>query len=296
MIQSRVKRYGEWMAIAVAGVTAIAASTSVAQSAKEHAPAPTGPAPLLMTVREMLKPGEEAAHAKLEAEYTTTLDAGKGDEYYLGMGAITGRQETMFVSGYASLDEMSAVHDYDETVLGAKLDSLDKEHSGTLTGTETTLWRLRPEMSNPNPESLGKMRYMEMIEIHVKLGHAPEFASMMDKIKQGWMKMDPDFHYVIYQQAFGDAKDDAYLVMISVKSLGDLDKHRVKALQYAKTVGEEEHKHLLEFEGEDYNSTVSNLYVFTPSMSRLPKSWTEDDLDFWRPKMVGAAAAAGAQK
>lgn len=282
MVQSRVKMYFAWMAMAVAGVTGVAAS------AQEHAPAPSGPAPVLVTVREMLKPGEEATHAKLEAEYAAVLDAGKGSQYYLGMGAISGKQEAVFVSGYSSLEEMSNVHDYDETMMGAKLDSLDKEHSGTLAGMETTIWKLRPGLSNPDMVNLGKMRYMELIQIHVKLGHAAEFASVIEHIKQGWMKVDPDFHYVIYEQAYGDATDDSYLVMIAVKSLADLDKHHAKVAEYQKGVGEEAHKHMLDFESADYNSTVSNLFVFTPSMSRLPESWTQDDLAFWKPKLTTA--------
>lgn len=274
---------GIWMAMVVVGATAVAAS------AQEHAPMPSGPAPVLVTVREIVKPGEEAAHAKLEAEYAAVLDAGKGSAYYLGMGAITGKEETVFVSGYSSLEEMSDVHDYDETMMGAKLDPLDKEHSATLAGMETTVWKLRPGLSNPDMVSLGKMRYMELTQIHVKLGHSAEFVEVVKRIKQGWMKADPDFHYVVYQQAYGDATDDSYLVMIAAKSLGDFDKHQAKVGEFHKGVGEDAHKEMLEFQRSDYNSTVSNLFVFTPAMSRLPESWMKDDLAFWKPKAVVAA-------
>lgn len=283
MVQSGVRKSIAWMAVAMVGLTAVAAR------AQEHAPEPNGPAPVLMTVREMLKPGEEATHAKLEAEYAAVLDAGKGSEYYLGMGSITGTQQTVFLSGYASLEEMSDVHDYDETMLGEKLDVLDKQHSGTLAGVDTAVWRLREGLSNPDMVSLGKMRYMELIQIHVKLGHGAEFTDVFKHIKQGWMKADPDFHYVVYQQMFGEATDDSYLVVIAVKSLGDLDKHHAKVATYRKGVGAEAYKQMLEFETADYKSTVSNLFVFTPSMSRLPESWTKDDAGFWKPKVAAVA-------
>ena len=285
MVQSRVRTLGMWMAMVVAGTTAVAAS------AQDHAPAPNGPAPVLVTVREMVKPGEEAEHAKLEAEYGAVLDAGKGSEYYLGMGAITGKQEEVFVSGYSSLEEMSDVHDYDETMMGAKLDGLEQRHNATLAGMETTVWKLRPGLSNPDMVSLGKMRYMELTQIHVKLGHGAEFADVVKHIKQGWMTGDPDFHYVVYQQAYGDGADDTYLVMIAAKSLGDFDKHQAKVGEFHKGVGEDAHKEMLEFQRSDYNSTVSNLFVFTPAMSRLPESWMTDDLSFWKPKAAVAATA-----
>ena len=286
MIQSRVRKYVAWMAVVAAGVTAVAVS------AQEHAPAPSGPAPVLVTVREMLKPGEEATHARLEAEYAAVLDAGKGGEYYLGMGAITGTQQAVFLSGYSSLEEISDVHDYDETMMGEKLDSLEKEHNSALSGMDTAIWRLRPELSNPDMVNLGKMRFMELTRIHVKLGHAAEFTDLVKQIKQGWMKADPDFHYLIYQQTFGGATDDSYLVVIAVKSLADLDKHHAKVADYQKGVGEEAYKHMLEFESADYNSTMSNLFVFTPSMSRLPESWIKDDLGFWKPKPAAATVPA----
>ena len=285
MVQTGFGKWVVWMAVVAAGVTTLVAR------AEEHAPVPSGPAPILVTVREIPKPGEEAAHARLEAQYAGVLAAGKGSQYYVGMGAITGAQQTVFLSGYSSLEEMSEVHDYDETMLGEKLSKLDKDHSGTLAGADTAVWRLRPRLSNPDPVNLGKMRFMELIHIHVKLGHSAEFADVIQHVQEGWMKADPDFHYLVYQQTFGEAKDDSYLVVIAVKSLGDLDKHHALVAKYQRGLGEEAQKHMLAFEREGYNSTESNLFVFTPSMSRLPESWTKEDADFWSPKAATAVAA-----
>ncbi len=285
MVQFRVRILLACLAITAGGVTAVAAQT------QEHAPEPSGPAPVLMTVREMLQPGAEATHAKLEAEYAATLDAGKGKQYYLGMGSITGKQQTVFISGYSSLEEMSEVHDQDDTALGEKLASLDEAHSGTLAGVDTAIWRLRPELSNPGVENLAKMRFIELIQIHVKLGHSAGFADVIKNIKEAWMKTDPNFHYSLYQQTFGSSTDDSYMLIIAMKSLADLDKHHSMAAEYKKALGEEVQKHMLEFVSANYNSTESNLYVFTPSMSRLPENWTKDDQDFWKSKPVTAVPA-----
>jgi len=273
------------MAIGAVAIMAIAAR------AQEHDSVPSGPAPVLMTVREMVQPGAEAAHAKLEAEYTAVLDASKGSQYYLGMGAITGKPETMFLSGYASLEEMSEVHDHDDAIMGDKLAGLDEDHSGTLAGMDTAIWRLRPDLSNPDTVNLAKMRFMELIQIHVRLGHSAAFADVFKPIREEWMKADPGFRYSVYQQTFGSAKDDSYLVVIAVKSLADLDKHRAKMAEYQKTLGEDAQKQMLDFESANYNSVESNLFVFTPGMSRLPARWTKDDADFWNPKPTAAVPA-----
>ena len=242
-----------------------------------------------MTVREIPQPGAEATHAGLEAEYAAALNAGKGSQYYLGMGAITGVPQTVFLSGYSSLEEMEEVHDQDEVTMGEKLASLDEEHSGTLAGTDTAIWRLRPNLSNPSPFNLATMRYMEVIHIHVKLGHGPGFADVIKHIREGWMKAEPDFHYSLYQQTLGNSMDDSYMIIIPVKTLADLDKHHSLVADYQKEVGEDNESRMLGFESANYDSVESNLFAFTPSMSRLPPSWTRNDMDFWNPKPAVAA-------
>ena len=285
MVQSRARHCMVWMAIVAAG------ATSVAVRAQEHASAPSGPAPILVTVRETPKPGEEASHAQLEAQYAAALDAAKGSQYYLGMGAITGTPQSVFLTGYASLTEMADVHDYNETTIGDKLDGLAMDHSASLSGVDTAIWRLHPELSNPGTVNLAKMRFMELIHIHVKPGYSAEFAEMTKHIREGWMKADPDFRYSIYRQTFGSATDDSYLVVIAMKSLAELDKHHSMAAEYQKALGADVYKHMLEVERTAYNSTESNLFVFTPSMSRLPESWTRDDPAFWKPKPIVSAPA-----
>ncbi len=290
MFQSRARKLVVCMAVTAVSITGVAAH------AQEHSSAPSGPAPVLMTVGETPRPGAEATHAKLEAEYAAALDAGKGSQYYLGMGAITGTPQTVFVSGYSSLEEMSEVHDNDEATMGEKLAALDEEHSGTLAAVDTAIWRLRPELSNPGAVNLANMRFMELIHIHVKLGHSAEFADVIKQIREGWMKADPEFHYLIYQQTFGSSTDDSYMVEIAIKSLADLDKHHSMVAEYQNGLGEDVQKRLLEFESANYNSTESNLFAFTPSMSRLPESWTKDDAEFWKPKPTVAVPVKKAVK
>jgi hypothetical protein len=290
MVCSRARNLFIWVAITAGSIT------GVSLHAQEHDSAPSGPAPVLMTVREIPQPGAEGAHARFEAEYAAALDAGKASQYYLGMGAVTGTPLTLFLSGYASLEEMSEVHDRDEATMGEKIAALDADHSGTLAGTDTAIWRLRTELSNPNPANLAKMRYMEVIHIHVKLGHGHEFADVIKHIREAWIKADPDFHYSMYQQTFGHSMDDSYMIIIPMKSLADIDKHHSMVTEYRKGLGEDELKHVQEFESANYNSTESNLFAFTPSMSRLPQSWTKDDTDFWRPKPTAAAPAKKAAK
>jgi hypothetical protein len=275
---------------------AVTAATISGLAAQEQNSAPSGPAPILMTVSEVVQPGAEAAHARLEAEYAATLEAGQGSQFYLGMEAITGAPQMVFLSGYASLEEMADVHDQDEGALGEKLAGLEEQHSATLAGTVTAIWRLRPELSNPNTANLAAMRYMDVIHIHVKLGHSAEFAEIIKNFKDGWMKADPDFHYSLYQQIYGGSMDDSYMLVIAVKSLADLDKHHSLVPQFRNNLGEDARKRMHDFESTSFNSIDSNLFAFAPSMSRLPQSWTKGDADFWNPQPAAAVPAKKTEK
>ncbi len=270
---------------------AIAALATATAYAQQKNMVPSGPSPILVTVSEQLQPGAEAAHAALESEYVAALNAGKANQYYLGMGALTGRQQTLFLSGYASLEQMTDVHNQDEAILGEKLDGLGQQHSETLAGSNTAIWQFRPLLSNPTPANLAQMRFMEMIHIHVKLGHGAEFADILQQMRDEWLKADPDFHFSVYQQIYGTTKDDSYLVVIPVQALAQLDRHRSLVGKYQKGLSEAAQKHMLDFERANYDSTESNLFAFTPAISRLPASWTKNDADFWTPTPMAPAPA-----
>ncbi len=277
-------------AVACAAI-ALFSAVGLAASAQQSL-APSGPSPVLVTVSEVPQPGAEAAHAALEAQYAAALNADKAAQYYLGMGALTGKQQNLFLSGYASLEQMADVHDHDEFLLGEKLADLDQQHSEMLSSVNTAIWLFRPLLSNPNPANLAQMRFMEMIHIHVKPGHGPEFAQFTEQMRDTWAKVDPDFHFSVYQQLYGNATDDSYLVMIPVQSLADIDHHQSLVGQYAKSLSPEAQKQMLDFERADYNSTESNLFAFTPAMSRLPASWIRNDAAFWTPAPPAPPAPA----
>lgn len=291
MSESRSRNLLACIAVAVA-----AAFTAATAHAQEQHPTPSGPAPILMTVSETPLPGAQAAHAKLEAQYAATLEAGKGSEYYLGMEGITGPPQSVFLSGYASLEEMADVHSDDGGALGDKLAKLDEQHDTTLAGTVTAIWRLRPELSNPNTANLADMRYMEVIHVHVKLGHSAEFAEIINNFREAWTKVDPDYHYSLYQQVFGGSMDDSYMLLVAMKSLADIDKHHSMVPEFRKNLGEDARKRMLDFESANYNSIDSNLFAFAPTMSRLPQSWTKQDAGFWTPHRTPAAPATKTEK
>ena len=250
----------------------------------QQKPTPSGPSPVLVTVSEVPQPGAEDEHAALEAQYASVLNANKAAQYYLGMGAITGKPQTLFLSGYASLEQMADVHNFDEFTLGEKLAGLDQQHNELLADANTAIWLFRPMLSNPTPANLAQMRFMEMIHIHVRLGHAAAFAQVTEQMRDAWAKTDPDFHFSVYQQIYGSATDDSYLIVIPVQSLAQIDHHHSLVGKYSQSLDEQAQKQMLDFVRQNYVSTESNLFAFTPAMSRLPASWTKGDTDFWTPQ------------
>ena len=69
---------------------------------------PMPPPPLMLFVREEVKPGHGAAHAATESAWTRALVRGKSQDHYLGMSAMTGASEAWFIMGYASYADWEA--------------------------------------------------------------------------------------------------------------------------------------------------------------------------------------------
>lgn len=261
------------------------------QQAQTYDAATSGAPPILVTVREYIQAGAEGAHTRLENDYAGVLEAGKGEQYYLGMGALTGAPRAVFLSGYSSMDEMAAVHGRDYERLGEKLSRIDEAHSETVTDVDTAIWRLRPDLSSAGTVNMAEMRYAELVQVHVKLGHGADFDAISQHIKEGWAKADPSFQYSVYEQNFGPATDDAYLVVIGMKSLGEVDKHHAMIGDYRTALGDETHKKMLGMERDAYDTVETNLLVFAPAMSHLPEGWTKYDTAYWKPKPIVPVAA-----
>ena len=267
----------------------VAAAGAGAQQMQSYDAATSGAPAVLVSVHEFVQPGAEAAHARLEHDYANVLDAGKGEQYYLGLGSVSGSPRAVFLSGYSSMAEMAEVHKYDYDKMGDRLSEIDEAHADTVRDVDTTIWRLRPDLSTSGTVNMAQMRYAELVEVHVKVGYAAEFDQISQHIKEGWAKADPNFQYSVYEENFGNSTDDAYMVVVAMKSLGDLDKHHDMVAQYRSALGDETHKKMIAMEREAYDGVESNLLVFAPSMSRLPEGWTKYDTEYWKPKPTSPA-------
>ena len=93
---------------------------------------PMPPPPLMLFVREEVKPGHGAGHAATESAWTRALTKGKSTDHYLGMTAMTGASEAWFIMGYASYADWEAKqNEFDKNpALKAEIDKISAGYQG----------------------------------------------------------------------------------------------------------------------------------------------------------------------
>jgi hypothetical protein len=104
-------------------------------------------------------------------------------------------------------------------------------------------------------------------------------------------------HYSVYHVTAG-APAGLYLIFVTIKGLADMDAYEALHGQAYKDAlgGEEGQNKIRDFNREGLESSETNLFVFSPKMSYMPKAWVDADPDFWAPKPAPAAKPAAAKK
>src|ERR1039458_3049696 len=93
-------------AIGLAGIALLSSqmASQMAAQIQEAAPAPVPK--VLMVVREQIKEGREAAHAKAEEAWPRIFSKGNVTTHYVGMTAESGPSEAWFLEPYDSFGGM----------------------------------------------------------------------------------------------------------------------------------------------------------------------------------------------
>ena len=110
---------------------------------------PMPPPPLMTFVREEVKPGHGAAHAVTETAWTQALMHGKSTDHYIGMNALTGPSEAMFIMGYMSYADWEAKQNESDKnpALRTAIDKISQQDGEHINGSRTWLGAWRKDLS-----------------------------------------------------------------------------------------------------------------------------------------------------
>ena len=154
----------------LAGVGVVAALTAPADGMPQKQPK------LLTIVREEVKVGRGAEHARHEAGWPAAYEKAKSPDYYLALVAMTGPNETWYLipsDSHAAIGEAMKREDKDP-VLSAELARLALADAEYVNSVKTVQTMARPDLSLGAFPDLAKARFFEVTTFRVKLGRAEE--------------------------------------------------------------------------------------------------------------------------
>ena len=244
-----------------------------------------GPPKVLYTQREFVKPGKGMAHGKSEAAIASAMGAAKSPLYALALASITGVPRVVFLSGYDNMADVESTYMAAMKLPGleSKLDAMNETDGAMVESENSALWRLREDLSSKNKVNIADMRMAQLVQIEMKPGYGLEFEKVAKRVIGAWDKTDPSYSAAVYEMAYGHATGPIFLVILPMKSMAFLDKIYGEHDAFVKAMGEENLKGDREIAQTAYQSSESNLFVFSPRMSYAPESWVKADPTFWNP-------------
>ncbi len=246
---------------------------------------PMPPPPLMLFVREEVKPGHGAGHAATESAWTRALTKGKSKDHYIGMSALTGPSEAWFIMGYASYaDWESKQNEFEKNeALKAEIDKISQQDGEHLSGTRTMLGTWRKDLSYGPGVEIGKMRYFRIRTFRVKQGQGKAFEEGVKMALAAYSKSGYPSSFAFYEIAAGTGSP-TYLVLRPLKSLAEMDGMAASEKAFQEALGEDGQKAMAKVFTDTVNMVENQLFAFSPKLSFPGPSVVASDPVFWTVK------------
>jgi hypothetical protein len=244
---------------------------------------PTTQPAFLRIVREEVKLGRGAEHAKLEAGWPAAFERAKSPDYYLAMDSLTG-SEAWFVQPAASYSAMGeAMAREQDPALSLELDRLRRADGDLISGLRIIELRARPDLSRGTYPDIGKQRFWEITVFQMRPGGGSAFADVAKMYGSAAEKAGRTMGYRVYEVTAG-MPTPTFFVFSSVSAFADFDKlvsEDEATMKAAPPDG---------FKGFDERLMSSETYrmQLSPQMSYVPKEVRASDPAFWMPKKPSA--------
>ena len=272
-------------------VFALVLLVSICSPVFAQTPEQMGPPPVLLIVREDIKPGKMPAHARHSAEFAQIFAKLQTTNHRIALWPIAGSENDLVyitpAGSFADIEKMQQDTDKKMTAAGgttrADLDRLEKEAPDLHAGMRDMLAIYRPEMSfNPNV-NIAQMRYFAITTVRVRPGHDAEYADYIRSVvnvARDKAKVD-NFHLACFQVISG-APGGTYMFFRPMKSLGEFDQNVGAKVRAA--MSDDMRKHADKTTADAVISSESSTYAYEPRMSYVDKDLAAQDPTFWNPK------------
>ena len=270
-----------------------APSLAVAQAQSQGLP--TSQPSLITIIREEVKVGRGAQHAKIEAGWPAAFGRANSPDYYLAMTSMTGTPEAWYVipaANHAAYDQINRRYD-DNAAMTAELDRLSRADAEVLNSTRTIQAIARADLSMGAYPDLSKQRFWEISIVRVRPGHEEEFDAAAKAYGTAAQRSAPTAQYRVYQVIAG-MLTPSYIIFSSVPSYGAFDEMMADGMKTMGGANATEMAALDKFSKEGTLTWETNRFRLDPKQSYVSREVRASDPAFWGPMPATKTPAAPA--
>jgi hypothetical protein len=174
----------------------------------------------------------------------------------------------------------------DDALVLDQLEALDARQAPYVSEVHHTIWHYRPDLSNNVAAAdISHSHYWEVVIFHMRSGHVAQFEELTKLYRDANLKIGQNVPWATYEGLMGVT--NAYLVLVPMTSLKDLDTALAHRKDFGAALGEEGGARMSTLSGESVASVEDNLWMVNPEWSYVAKSWIEADPKYWAPPEPG---------
>jgi hypothetical protein len=252
-------------------------------------PATHGPPPVVLIVREDIKPGMMGAHNRHSAEFAGIFNKLQSPNHRIALVPVAGSEnEVIYLTGAATFAELEGMQKATDDKMAAAsgnmkadLDRLDKEAPALHAGMRDMLAVLRSEYGYGPAVDLPTMRYMAVTTVRLRPGQEDQYAELLKLQKAARDKAKAELHVAAFQVIAG-TPNTTLMFFRPMKSLAEYDLRIGPRVREA--MSEEQQKKVDKLAAESIVFTETSVYAFSPQMSYVSKEMIAGDPAFWTRK------------
>ena len=254
---------------------------------------PTSQPKYITIIREEVKVGRDADHARIESGWPAAFERAKSPDYYLSLVSMTGTHEAWFIvpaaSHAAMADGMKRTEG--DARLTAELDRLARADGELLSNHRVMLAMARPDLGSGAYPELAKQRFWEITWFRVRPGHEQQFEAAAKTYAAAAKRGAPGNTWRVYQIIAG-VPGPTYLVFGSVESYDKFDTMMDDGMKLMSVFTADEMASIQKFSTEGLINAETQRFRLDPRMSYVSKAVRATDPGFWMPKRTVTASTA----
>jgi len=252
---------------------------------------PTSQPPLVTIVREEVKVGRAADHARIEAGWPAAFERARSPDYYLAMVSMTGPSEAWYIIPAANHAAIGASMKRDDAdpVLSAELARLSRLDADVINSSRTLQAVARPDLSMGAYPDLARQRFWEITTFRVRPGHEGEFDAAAKAYASAAARSASGTTFRVYEIIAGGLTP-TYLIFSSITAYGEFDQMMANGMATMQGASVDERTALQKFSTDGMLNAETNRFRLDPKQSYVSNETRATDRAFWGPAPRPATA------